>query len=157
MNHENTFPLDFWLWKEWLEIRAEFTEEEKANDFSLSLCVMAATVLYAAGKDPVKIQWLVTAVICIESGVCTKAKGKGHDEKELRQYHSLPKDRNNSGTHGFGREETRFLKDQEIRYCSRGWRNPNTEQQKGWMKCSCGAQANILKLTIHSKILPHFT
>lgn len=42
-----------------------------------------------------------------------KAKGKGHDEKELRQYHRSPKDRNNSGIHGFGREETRFLKDQE--------------------------------------------
>ena len=41
-----------------------------------------------------------------------KAKGKGYNGKELRQYRGFPKDRNNSGIDGFGREETRFLKDQ---------------------------------------------
>lgn len=50
---------------------------------------------------------------CWIHAVCTKAKGKRHDEKQSTQYHSFPKDCNNSGIEGFRREETRFLRDQE--------------------------------------------
>jgi len=75
--------------------------------------VTAAIVLYAAGKEPVKIQQLVTAVISIRGGVRMKAKGKGHNGKELREQQGFPKDGNNRGADSFRREETRFLKDQE--------------------------------------------
>lgn len=50
---------------------------------------------------------------CVGSGVRMKANGKGNDGEEIRQYHGFPKDWNNSGTDMFGRDEKRFLKDQE--------------------------------------------
>lgn len=46
-----------------------------------------------------------------------------------------------------------FLKTKKIRCWHRNGRNPNAEKQEGWMKCTYGAWLNILKLTIHSKIL----
>lgn len=127
LNHENTFPLEFRLRKEWLEIRAEFTNEEKANESSLSLCVMAATVQCTAGRDPTQIWGLVTALICTGGAECMKAKCKRHDGKHATQYHGFPKDCNNSGIDGFRGEETRFLKDQENKVLKQ-----KVKETKGW-------------------------
>lgn len=42
-----------------------------------------------------------------------KAKGKGHDGKELRQCYGFPRDWNNSDIDGSGRQETSFPYDQD--------------------------------------------
>lgn len=54
---------------------------------------------------------------------------------------------------GSDEREQDFWEIKKIRCQSRKWRKPKAEQERGWMKWSCGAQVNILKLTTYSKIL----
>lgn len=76
---------------------------------SFDLCVTAVAVLHARGKDPVEMQWWVPGLVCV------RARGKGHNGKELRQYHRSHKDWSNGDVDGLGREATIFLMDQENR------------------------------------------
>lgn len=131
--------------------KAEFTKQ-KANESFPSLCMMAATVSAQQGEI-LQIcggqwkHWSALDVLRVQ-----KQKVKATLENRPHDIMAFPKTAIIVELMGSEEGKQDFWKIKEIRCWSRKWWKPKAEKERGWMKCSCGTQINILKWTTYSKI-----